>query len=55
MYRRGGLLLAVNPSSGQRRYASDELRGRELVYRIGEVAVADGCLTMPGQSFVVLA
>ena len=55
VYRRGEMVLAVNPSSKEKRYWSDLLAGREVVYRIGEAALADGCLTMPGQSFAALA
>lgn len=55
VYRRGGMLLAINPSSREKRYEGELLLGKELVYRIGEAAVACGCLTMPEQSFAVLA
>lgn len=55
VYRRGGMLLAINPSSREKRCEGELLLGKELVYRIGEAAVACGCLTMPEQSFAVLA
>ncbi|MDO5119262.1 MAG: alpha-amylase family glycosyl hydrolase [Coriobacteriales bacterium] len=55
VYRRGGMVLAVNPSSAEKRFEGDELLGKELVYQIGAARVTDGCLTMPGQSFAVLA
>lgn len=55
VYRRGSLLLAVNPSSQTRRYESDPLGGKEILYRIGEADICDACLTMPGQSFAVIA
>lgn len=55
VYRRGGMLLAVNPSSQEKRYEGELLLGKELVYRIGEAAVACGCLMMPEQSFAMLA
>lgn len=55
MYGRGELLLAVNPSSVDKRYGSEVLAGYGLVYRIGAVSLVDGCLVMPGQSFAVLA
>ena len=55
VYRRGGLLLAVNPSSREKRFEDELLLGRKMVYRIGSAGLADGCLIMPGQSFVVLA
>ncbi len=55
VYGRGELLLAVNPSSAEKRYEGELLRGRRLVYQIGQPSVEEGCLTMPGQSFAVLA
>ena len=55
VYRRGALLLAVNPTSREKRFEDDLLLGRELVYRIGAATVFERCLTMPGQSFAVLA
>ena len=55
VYRRGGMILTINPSSCEKRFCGEQLAGRVLVYRIGEAALADGCLTMPGQSFAVLA
>lgn len=55
VYRRGHLLLAVNPSSQAKTYESGLLCGKELVYQIGEASICDECLTMPGQSFAVLA
>ena len=55
VYGRGELLLAVNPSSEEKRYEGELLLGKRLVYQIGQPSVEDGCLTMPGQSFAVLA
>ena len=55
VYRRGGMVLAVNPSSREKRFEDGLLSGRKLAYRIGEPVLADCCLTMPGQSFAVLA
>ena len=55
IYRRGELLLAINPSSQRKRFEREWLRGKELVYRIGEAALSDGRLAMPAQSFAVLA
>ena len=54
-YRRGALLLALNPSSRERRLDDALLQGRRVVYRIGGAALHEGSLAMPGQSFVVLA
>ena len=55
IYRRGELLVAVNPSSQRKRYEREWLRGKELVYRIGDASLSDGRLVMPAQSFAVLA
>jgi maltose alpha-D-glucosyltransferase/alpha-amylase len=55
VYRRGSLLLAVNPSSQTKRYESDLLCGKELIYQIGEADACDRRLTMRGQSFAILA
>ena len=55
IYRRGGLLLAINPSSQRKRYEREWLRGKELVYCIGDATLSDGRLAMPAQSFAVLA
>ena len=55
IYRRGEMLVAINPSPQDKRYEREWLRGRELVYRIGDASLADGRLMMPAQSFAVLA
>ncbi len=55
VYRRGKMILAVNPSSREKRFEDGLLAGKRLAYRIGEASLADGCLKMPGQSFAVLA
>ena len=55
VYRRGDMLLAVNPSSAEKHFSSELLQGKQLVYRIGDAAVEGGCLTMPGQSFAVIS
>ena len=55
VYRRGGLLLAVNPSSAKKTFEDSALVGRELVYRIGNPSVVGGRLVMSGQSFAVLS
>lgn len=55
VYRRGSLFLAINPSSQAKRYESDLLCGKELIYQIGETGICDERLTMMGQSFAVLA
>ena len=55
VYRRGKMILAVNPSSREKRFEDGLHAGKRLAYRIGEASLADGCLKMPGQSFAVLA
>ena len=55
VYRRGQMILAINPSSQEKRFESETLVDRKLIYRIGEASIAGGCLTMPGQSFAALA
>ena len=55
VYRRGALVLALNPSSQEKRYEGAVLGGRRVIHQIGEAAMRDGRLVMPGQSFAVLA
>ena len=55
VYRRGELVLAINPSSQERRYEGEVLKGKRIVHQIGEATVQDARLVMPGQSFAVLA
>ncbi len=55
VYRRGALVLALNPSSQEKRYEGAVLGGRSVIHQIGEAAMRDGRLVMPGQSFAVLA
>lgn len=52
-YRRGNLLLAVNPGRDTARLALDG--AYEPIFRIGDPAVDARQLTMPGGSFVILA
>ena len=53
VYRRGNLILAVNPDSTVKEIALD-LGGREIMYQIGSVSKSGGALTLEGQSFVIL-
>lgn len=55
VYRRGEMILAVNPTLQEKRYTDEALAGKAVVYRIGPASAGDGCLTMPAQSFAVLA
>ena len=54
VYRRGGLLLALNPSSKAVSWRSELLKGRHTAYSIHEARVAGDGLTMGPQSFAVL-
>ena len=54
VYRRGGLLLALNPSSKAVCWRSELLKGRHTAYSIHEARVAGDGLTMGPQSFAVL-
>lgn len=54
VYRRGGLLLAINPSSKPAGWTSDLLKGRSVAYAINEAEVTGGKLSMAPQSFVLL-
>ena len=52
VYKRGDLLLAVNPSGAQLE-APVDAAGKEVLFRIGTAEAADGKLRMGAQSFVV--
>ncbi len=53
VYRRGNLLLAVNPS-GSTVTAPVDADGRKEIFAIGTATAKDGTLTLGPQSFVVL-
>ncbi|MBR6089917.1 MAG: hypothetical protein IKP86_08285, partial [Anaerolineaceae bacterium] len=52
VYRRGDLLLAVNPN-GDAVSLDMPCENREMIFRIGSGALKDGCLTAGPQSFLV--
>ena len=54
VYRRGGLLLAVNPS-GHAASAPVDSEGKRAVFSIGTCETKGGKLTLGAQSFVMLA
>ena len=54
VYKRGELILAVNPGSEAASWTSDLLEGRKVVYRIGSAETAGGRLELGPQSFAVL-
>ena len=53
VYRRGGLLLAVNPS-GEKQIVEADVDGRESLFTLGMADAANGRLAMGPQSFIVL-
>ena len=54
VYRRGSLLLAINPSSAQVNWTSDLLNGRHVAYSINGAEIIDDRLVMAPQSFAVI-
>ncbi len=54
VYRRGSLLLALNPSSKPAVWSAALLRGRRTAYTINGARVAEDRLEMDPQSFVLL-
>ena len=52
VYRRGALLLAVNPNGGNRS-AEIGAENRECIFVIGEAELENGVLTLGPQSFAV--
>ena len=54
LYRRGALVLAVNPSSSFSSLVHEAISGREVLYSIRPVEISGSCLKLPGQSFAVL-
>ena len=53
VYRRGGLVLAVNPDSSEKKISLPECR-QQILYSIGDCRCSDGVLVTGGQSFVIL-
>ena len=54
VYKRGVLILALNPSSKQAVWSADMLNGRTVVCTINGAGVTDDQLIMPPQSFAML-
>lgn len=57
VYRRGSVLVAMNPSGEKIRVKIDTKgagKNKEVLYRIGESSVVDGTVAMGPQSFVVV-
>ncbi|MBR3310803.1 MAG: glycosylase [Solobacterium sp.] len=53
-YRRGNLILAVNPSGKRVTLQSEKISGSSPVYMIGNASVHGDLLTIDAQSFVIL-
>ena len=53
IYRRGGLLLAINPS-GEALSAEAPIEGRKPLFTFGDATLDGGRLTLDAQSFVIL-
>ena len=53
VYRRGNLMLAVNPA-GEKRFAEVDIGEREPIFTLGMMDAVPGRLVMGPQSFVVL-
>jgi len=54
VYRRGSLVLALNPSPDAVTFSDPALSGRETAYSIGRCLLRGDTLTMPPQSFAVM-
>ena len=54
VYRRGSLILALNPSSARAFWRSDQLRGRKVGYAIRGAQLGDGRLCLEPGSFALL-
>ncbi len=54
VYRRGSLILAVNPGPRTLSWADPRVKAGGILYRIGEAGAEDSRLILPAQSFVLL-
>ncbi len=54
VYRRGDLVLAVNPDSAEKVLSLPSVEQSEVLFQIGDAALQGGKLTMGGQSFLIL-
>ena len=51
VYRRGNLILAINPSPEAAKWSSDLLNGRYVIHAINGAVAANGQLLLPSRSF----
>ena len=54
VYKRGKLILAINPSGLEETISLDELQGYKPIYTIGKASIEDTTFTIGPSSFVVL-
>ena len=54
VYKRGKLMLAINPSGLEETISLDELQGYKPIYTIGKASIEETTLTIESSSFVVL-
>lgn len=54
VYKRGKLILAINPSGLEETISLDELQGYKPIYTIGKASIEELTLTIGPSSFVVL-
>ena len=55
VYRRGGLILAINPGPEPASWTSGLLEGRQVIYTINGTTIENGQFLLPPQSFVTAA
>ncbi|MBO4881236.1 MAG: DUF3459 domain-containing protein, partial [Firmicutes bacterium] len=55
VYRRGDLILALNPSAEPAEWSSGWLEGRQVIYTIHGATIENGRLLLPPQSFATAA
>ena len=53
VYRRGSLILTVNPSGNEMTYVDPALTGCRILYSIGKTEIYDDAVILGGSSFAV--
>jgi maltose alpha-D-glucosyltransferase/alpha-amylase len=53
VYRRGSLILAVNPSGKRQRVENSVFEDRTIIYKIGKAAIDGSDLIIDAQSFMI--
>ena len=54
VYRRGNLILTMNPSKTESTYTAEVLLNRQVIYQIGEVSLQEDTLILGPESFAVI-